>query len=205
MDNNKLENNELIENVSNIKIEKMRYQNNSSSYMLGFSAIGFFILAVFICLNSTQPVVMTALYILIAIFVLLFGFLATEKVKSYNKQFSFVMIGLGVASLLQIFWIPLQLIMYYPKWHSAYYQLLEETDDAKIKELSATIADCLKYLGNIVVESEKGYLPSSGVFRGILAIILFIGSAACFIYSGIICYKKNKLLTQYLESIKISE
>ena len=187
---NNIENNTSLNSVSDLensknKLEMMRYRANSLSYMLGFIAILFSVFAAFISLNSmavNKPVVIVKIFV--NIIVLLLGFLCCEKAKSYSSKGSIVLMVLGVVCIVRIFWIPLQLIVDYAKY-------LETGSGAGLR-LGQTI---------ITTSSATAWLPTSGTFRGILAIVLLICSALAFIASGIIGYIRSKKLTTYLNSI----
>lgn len=177
---NNMENNTSLNSVSDLensknKLEMMRYRVNSLSYMFGFLAILLSVLAAFVCLNSMEP---TKAYVILKIFlniiVLLAGFLCCEKSKSYSTKGSIALIVLGVICVLRIFWIPVQLFTENPNLVG---QVMENTRHA------------------------TAWLPSSGVFRGFLAIVLLSGSAASFIFAGIVGYIRSKKLITYLDSI----
>ena len=57
--------------IDNFKLEKMRYQNNSFSYMFGFLALILSLLAAFIGLNSIAPRAFTIFKVLYNIAILL--------------------------------------------------------------------------------------------------------------------------------------
>lgn len=187
---NNMENNTSLNSVSDLensknKLEMMRYRANGLSYMLGFLAILLSVMAAFISLNSmavNKPTVILKIFINIGI--LLVGFLCCEKAKAYSKAGSIVLIVLGVICVARIFWIPLQLIVDYAKYL--------ETGSANGLGIGQTIA---------VTKYATAWLPSSGTFRGILAISFLIGAALAFISSGVIGYIRSKKLATYLGSI----
>lgn len=235
---------------STLKMEKMRYQNNSISYWLGMLGILLSMFAAFVLLNSATPRAATLIKILMNIAILLFGFMACEKVKAYSKNYSYVMMGIGALCVVRMFWFPIQIITNYISWtdatktkntletsistltndlqnlinektaleanHEVVSQTLldqitnvtnslaDATANPKLTEAISTIAKCEKYIAPALTTAGHNWLPQSGVFRGILAIILLGGAACAFIFSGLICYKKNKELTQYLASINVS-
>ena len=85
--------------------EMMRYRPNTLSHKLGLLGMGASILGAFICLNSmaTQDI-QVLLVILLNIVILLGGFLAAEKAKSYSKAGSIAQIvfgGICAARILQ--------------------------------------------------------------------------------------------------------
>lgn len=200
-------------NTANLKLDKMRYQNNTISYMLGMLGIGLSIFAAFILLNSATPRAMALPKILMNIVILLFGFMSCEKVKAYSKSYSFVMFGIAAINVARIFWIPIQLMYYYNIWYplslekaaieaavsgAAGNATADQT--ARLNEITPIIVNAAKYIGPVIRDGNN-YLPQSGVFRGVFAIILLVGSAVCFAFAGLICYGKNKVLTNYLASL----
>lgn len=200
MINNEFENKGSLNSISDLEFDKnsvemLRYRPNSLSYMLGFGGILCSILAAFISLNSTNPTTFVViLKILLNIVILLGGFLCCEKTKAYSKQASIGMIVFGGICVARIFWIPLQLLTKY----SAYMSAIEAGNEAERLEAA-------KYLGAPITGAQNGganaWLPSSGTFRGVTAIVLLACAAAFFIIAGIIGIKKSKKLTTYLTSI----
>ena len=82
----------IDQEYENLQLEKMRYNNNSISYKLGLGGIVLSLVAMFIGLNSVAPSsILTLFIVLINILVFLFGFLSSEKVKTYSKKYSFYM------------------------------------------------------------------------------------------------------------------
>src|SRR5574344_1200819 len=141
-----------------VKLEKMRYQSNSLSYMYGMLGLLCSIVAMFVALNSVQSQKNPAIIVMILgdIVILLFGFLSCERVKNYDKKFAYVMFGLGGVCIVRIFWVPLQLIVYGTKW------INRNADPTKTTDIEA---ECNKYLGSVITKGT-GYLPDSGIFRG---------------------------------------
>lgn len=77
----------IDQEYENLQLEKMRYNNNSISYKLGLGGIVLSLVAMFIGLNSVAPSsILTLFIVLINILVFLFGFLSSEKVKTYSKN-----------------------------------------------------------------------------------------------------------------------
>lgn len=184
--------NELLKKDANLECEMMRYRNNGLSYKLGFGGIGFSILAAFICLNSFNPnSFLVIVKILMNIAILLFGFLSIEKAKAYSKQGSITLIVLGGINIARIFWVPLLLIIKYTGWLAA--------------ETSVEKDEYAKYLGKTITDRSRNYvnyLPQSGYFRGITAIVLLIVSAAFFIAAGVIGLKRAVKLENYMQTLK---
>ena len=173
---------------SDMQGEMMRYRTNSSSYKYGMLAIAFSVLAAFISLNSIKWTTFDVIIkILGNIVILLFGFLSVEKVKAYNKSYSYVLMAFGAVCIGRIFWFPLMLITDY----TAYLANNLETG-----RLGATI------VGDAMANS---YLPQSGYVRAIIAIVFLVLSAFFFILSGIIAYIKSVRYQQYMQGKDISK
>ena len=191
---NNLEKKELAVNEKvyydkdNMQGEMLRYRANSLSYKYGMLAIVFSILAAFISLNSIQWDVDVIVKILGNIVILLFGFLSVEKVKAYNKRFSYVLMAFGLVCIGRIFWCPLMLIRDYKQY------LIDKT---VIGRLGKTI----------VGEGEFmfAYLPQSGYIRATIAIVFLSLSAVMFLISGVTAYFKAKQYEQYMHGKDISK
>ena len=192
--------NSMSTNVENKELEKvyydqndmhgemMRYRANSSSYKYGMLAIVFSVLAAFISLNSIKWTSFDVIVkILGNIVILLFGFLSIEKVKAYNKNYSYVLMGFGGVCIARIFWFPLMLI----------------TDYAAYLENSSEVGR----LGPTIIGSKiaHAYLPQSGYVRAIIAIVFLSLAAFFFLLSGFIAYKKSNRYHQYMQGKDISK
>lgn len=164
--------------LDNVKKEMLHYRGNSLSYKLAFLGIAFSILAAFICLNSFKPDFLGFLKILMNIAILLFGFLCCEKVKAYSKEASIALCVIGGVCVLRMFWVPLNLMIWFNKFQSG----------------TATKAEASKYLGAILTEDgwDINWLPKDGYFRGVTAMVLLACAAAAFIASGVIGFIKHK-------------
>ena len=188
---------------NNLKLEKMRYQNNSLSYMLGMLGIAASVLAAFMGLNSYKPVVSTIFKILLNIGILLFGFLAIEKTKNYRKQFCIVLIVIGAICFARIFWVPIRLMMYtnYAEaiLKGSYNGALTIEDCQKVL---AEVCCPLQYTDGVFKYSSTGWLPNSGVVRGIMMIIELAIASASFIAAGVIGLRKSIMLENYLTEIE---
>ncbi|HIT44027.1 TPA: hypothetical protein IAA91_04245 [Candidatus Avacholeplasma faecigallinarum] len=201
MINNEMENKGSLNTMSDLEFDKnsvemMRYRANSLSYTLGFVAILCSLFAAFICLNSTQPITFAIiLKIILNIIILLGGFLCCEKAKAYSKNASIGLMVFGGICIARIFWIPLQLIIYYSKYLTAL-----STQDKALEN------EALKYLGLPITGVNTGganaWLPSSGYVRATIAIVLLCLAGLFFILSGIIGYARSKKLNTYLDSLK---
>lgn len=191
---NKVENNEVVEtnekvyyNVNNLEGEMMRYRTNSLSYKLGMLGILFSILAAFLILNSLTWDFTVIFKILLNIIILLFGFLSIEKVKAYSKEYSYVLIGIGVVCALRIFWGPLTLLVDYAKYLG---------DKSNTGKLGPTITS--SYISN-------AYLWQSGYFRGITSMVLLGCAAACFILAGVVGITKSVKYANFIATQDITK
>ena len=206
---NERENKNSLNKMSDLEYTKndtemMRYRVNDLSYKLGLIAMISSLLGAFICLNSIQPRDWQVIFIiLINIVVLLGGFLAAEMVKNYNKKGAIAQLVFGGVCAARIFYIPLLLITHFNSFISLY-KLTDLTDEQR-----STLAANRSFLGKTIIQSYASesnyaisYLPSSGNFRGGLAIAFFAIAAVCFIVAGIIGYKRAIKLSTYMESLK---
>ena len=167
--------------------EMLRYRSNSLSYKYGMLAIVFSILAAFISLNSVKWDLAIIVKILGNIIILLFGFLSVEKVKAYNKKFSYVLMVFGVVCIARIFWCPLILI-------KDYAQFLANP------EVTGRLGQTV--VGNAMMNS---YLPQSGYTRAIIAIVLLVLSSISFLVAGITAYFKSVQYENYMHGKDISK
>ena len=167
--------------------EMLRYRSNSLSYKYGMLAIVFSILAAFISLNSVKWDLAIIVKILGNIIILLFGFLSVEKVKAYNKKFSYVLMVFGVVCIARIFWCPLILIKDYAQFLA---------DPEVTGRLGQTV------VGNAMMNS---YLPQSGYTRAIIAIVLLVLSSISFLVAGITAYFKSVQYENYMHGKDISK
>lgn len=103
--------------IKNIKVEKMRYQNNAGAYALVMLSALTGIVALFTLINYDEfdavdalrvvPDLRIALEIGLGIIVLLVTFLAAEKVKFYQRNWAFYGLPiLAIVNFLRIFNIP---------------------------------------------------------------------------------------------------
>lgn len=178
-----------------LELEELRYTNNKLSQMLGYCALILGLFAALIVLNSVKPGFLPSMiYILGNICLLLVGFLASEKVKAHNKQYSIVMLVIGVIFFLSIFWLPLQLIIHY----GDYLKAVEANDQALLELIKK------KYLGAAITDSPvfQSILPQSGYLRATMSIVLLSLSTVCASFSAVIAYKKSVKLEKYLQANK---
>lgn len=198
---NEMEKNKTMSKMSDLEFDKnsvemMRYRNNKLAYWLGLGGLAFGVLASFVILNSMSPItVQVILCIFLNIFILLSGFLACERAKTYSKKGSIFLGALGVVNILQIFWLPLTIIITYNKWNS-------------ITDLNEKSNYGRDNVGAVITEGGANsihWLSTNGNFRGILAIVFLAISAAFFISGSVIGVMKSKKLNNYLDSLKVEK
>ena len=227
--NNIYENNEHVvdnstveqtEKLSELHLEKMRYNNNSLSYILGLLGIVFSIAACFISLNSINPFgFKTVIKVILNILVLLIGFLASEKVKVYQIKFSYVMYVLGAIAIIRMLWYPLSLLVSYNKFVGLFEYLDGYLTESSYNEavsnssnvLGATIIGSFNKIASIEVAKDQfvivgerigtGYLTMNGYIRAVILFVLLGCCSGCFILSGFINQIKSTKLTNYLVKI----
>lgn len=198
---NEMENKASLDQMSDLefgknKLEMMRYRVNGLSYKLGFAAILCSVFGAFVCLNSINPkTFIVILKILLNIVILLAGFLCVEKTRNYSKQASIGLIVLGGVCAARIFWIPIQLMTYY----NIYVNAIKSGDTAAQAKATEIIG---KPITGFFTNGSVRWLPYSGNFRGILAIVLLASAAAFFILAGVVGFIRSQKLSQYLDSIK---
>ena len=97
--------------ISNIKVDKMRYQANSLSFGLVMLSLLPSIISLFATITPPAVVstVTTGIEILLSILLLLVTFLAGEKAKAYQKKWGITLIVIAVIHILRIFFEPLKL------------------------------------------------------------------------------------------------
>lgn len=198
---NEMEKNKTMSKMSDLEFDKnsvemMRYRNNKLAYWLGLGGLAFGVLASFVILNSMSPItVQVILCIFLNIFILLSGFLACERTKTYSRNGSIFLGALGVVNILQIFWLPLTIIITYNKWNS-------------ITDLTEQSSYGRDNVGAVITEGGANsihWLSTNGNFRGILAIVFLAISAAFFISGAVIGVMKSNKLNNYLDSLKVEK
>ncbi len=188
---------------NNLKLEKMRYNNNSISYTLGLIAILFSIIATFVLLNSSAPRFSVFVKIILNILVLLFGFLATEKVKNYQLKYSYTLYGIGIICYARILWYPLQLIINYHLFlTNTTYDSVKKTRIYNEDVTDELVAKISKILAPVVKGESSPILPQSAYTRAGIAIACLLIAGSCFIAAAYIGQKKSIALSNYLNSIK---
>ena len=201
---NEVENTNSLNQMSDLEhdknqLEMMRYRENHLSYNIGIIGIFASLLACFISLNSTNPITaVVVIKVLLNIIILLGGFLCIEKAKAYSKQGSIGLMVFGGICFARIFWIPLQLLTYFPKYMD--FVNKKTTDNSYEKYLGKTVTSAYA-----ATSGSYRWLPASGTFRGIFAIVLLVLAAATFIAAGVIGYIRSKKLNTYLDSLKVNE
>ncbi len=179
-------------------VEMMRYRANALSSKLGIFAMFISLFGAFICLNSFKPHdFQVFIIIMLNIVILLGGFLACERAKSYSKGGSIALIIFGAICAVRIFYIPIILIDNYV----AYQECVDANDfkSQKYKDAYENLA------GTITATNGSRYavrfMTSNGTGRAIMAMICFAAAAGLFIAAGIIGVMRSKKLSSYLESI----
>ena len=201
---NEVENNNSLNQMSDLEhdkneLEMMRYRENRLSYNIGILGIFASLFACFVCLNSTNPItVVVVAKVLLNIVILLGGFLCIEKAKAYSKKASIGLIVFGGICVLRIFWIPLQLIMYFAQYKD--FLAGKTTDTTYSNYLGKTITSA--YAAN---SGSYRWLSADGNFRGIFAIVLLLIAASTFIVAGVIGFIRSTKLNRYLDSLKVNE
>lgn len=206
-------NNVLMEDSQTLKLEKMRYNNNSLSYKIGLVGIAFSLLAMFFALNSVNPnSVGTVVAILINILVFLFGFLCCEKVKVYQKKYAYGMIGISVVCFARIFWYPIVLFKAYNKFMDV---LGDGKTSTKFEEAVKASPNLGASIQGKFIETDydkindvyfgyrkaTGYLTANGNVRGVFIIIFLAIASAAFLTSAIITIKKSTALEKHLANV----
>ena len=198
---NEMEKNKTMSKMSDLEFDKnsvemMRYRNNKLAYSLGLGGLAFGVLASFIILNSMSAItVQVILCIFLNIFMLLTGFLACERTKTYSRNGSIYLGVLGGINVLQIFWLPLTIITTYNKWNSI--------TDANEKSSYGR-----ENVGAVITEGGANsihWLSTSGNFRGVLAIVFLVISAAFYIGAAVLGVMKSNKLNNYLNSLKVEK
>lgn len=195
---NNVENNEVVRSTTekiyydanNIEGQMLRYRTNSLSYKLGMGAILCSVLASFISLNSLVWNASVIIKILGNIIILLFGFLSVEKVKSYSKEYSFVLCGIGAVCFARIFWGPLQLMIWYGKYKA-----------------DPSNPDLNKHLGPTIMGDYKtqAYLTQNADIRAVIAIVLLVITTVLFVAAGIIGLIRAKKYAAYMSTQDVTK
>jgi hypothetical protein len=183
-------------------VEMMRYRPNGLSHKLGLLAMAFSIFGAFICLNSIKAGdVQVLIIILLNIVILLGGFLAAERAKTYSYKGSIALVVFGGICVARMFYVPIVLMTNYATYTSLFGK--ENLTEEQTKQL----ANATSQLGETITYKDTGaqavaFLPSDGNFRGIFAMVIFALAAAAFIAAGVIGIMRSRKLSTYLDSIK---
>jgi hypothetical protein len=180
--------------------EMSRYRVNGLTYRLALLGMGTSLFACLVLLNSMAPNIHSFIIVMINIVVLLGGFLAAERAKSYSFGGSVALVVFGGVSIARIFYTPIILIWANNKFLDNY----KGADDAAVKKTK----EAMDYVGPSITESYYkhqyafAYLFHNGLFRAIFVMVILGISGAAFISAGIIGMKRSRRLSTYLESIK---
>ncbi len=178
-------------------VEMMRYRSNGLSHKLGLLGMAFSTIGMFICLNSLKPNnIQVLLIVLMNIVIILGGFLACEKSKSYSAKGSIALSVFGAVCALRIFYVPIILIKQFNKYDAAY----KAADRIAMNEAANYLDDTITSYYNGTY--ANAFLSHSGNVRAVLAIICFALAAAGFIAAGVIGVMRSRKLSTYLDSIK---
>jgi len=90
------------------KYERLHYQRNNFSYWFCLLAILFDVLYMCGVIAPLQivPDINIGLDVVFNILFLLFVFLGSEKLKTYNKNWGYYIIGIAIVQIIRIFYIP---------------------------------------------------------------------------------------------------
>ena len=183
-------------------VEMMRYRPNGLSHKIGLLGMGMSLFGAFICLNSIKAGDFQVLIIIMLnIVILLGGFLACERAKTYSYKGSIALAVFGGICVARMFYIPIVLFTNYATYTSLYGKA--DLTEAESKALDGAISQ----LGETITYKNGGqeavaFLPSDGYFRGIFAMVLFALAGAAFIAAGVIGIMRSRKLSTYLDSIK---
>lgn len=184
-----------IVDIENVRNEKLRYQKNSISYLLGLLGVLMSLFAGFVGLNTVYPKWIVTVKIGLNVIILLFGFASAENIKNYRKSAAYIFFAFAVIDVLRIFWYPVTMIS---KWRK--YESLKYTDLPKAKLI---LSENFSKVVSTNQDAGRGWLPQSGTFRGIFMMIFLIVSAVLFAFSGYIGLSKTNRLQKYLKSINV--
>lgn len=186
-------------------VEMMRYRDNKMAYWFALGGMVFSLLACFMGLNTlTASTANTMVAIFINIIVLLGGFLAAERTKSYNVNGCIAVIVFGGVSVARIFYYPLLIMINFNTFMGLVDGEIANTLTEAEKETYTNAYNMLgpsvtsKYLGKNV--SNAFFFPN-GNARAITMIVMLSISAGMFIAGGIIGFMRARKLNTYLESI----
>ncbi|MDO4197600.1 MAG: hypothetical protein Q4D13_01255 [Erysipelotrichaceae bacterium] len=96
---------------TDVKLDRMRYKNDSVPEMLAILAIVFNVLYFFSIYETNADFFYTyfiGMSIIVNLLFLLVCFLSSEEVKNYHSTYAYVMIGLAVLQVIRIFYYPMK-------------------------------------------------------------------------------------------------
>ena len=168
-----------LTNIEDIKVDKMRYQANKSSYWLALLSVVLLAIAGFMSITYSSfsndanelrvnPNYQIAIDIALLIIMLLATFLGAEKMKNYQKKWSIGMFVLAAINVARIFFVP-------TIFHNQY----------------------LNYMNNIDTVAPGG-LPTS---RYIIIVIVMVAAIALQIAGGVINYIKTTKLEKHIREL----
>ena len=182
------------------QVEMSRYRVNGLTYRLALLGMATSLFACLVLLNSMAPNIHSFIVVMINIVVLLGGFLAAEKAKSYSMGGSIALGVFGGVTVARMFYTPIILIWFFRQFMNNY-QLSDASALQKTKKAQ-------EYVGPSITESyykhqqAYAYLYHNGYFRAIFIMILLGISAASFIVACVFGIMRSRKLTRYLDSIK---
>ncbi len=98
-------------NITDVKSDRMRYTKNKISATLSYVAIlfnAFYFVSVYSSdVGKYYYTLQIGISVIYNLLFMLFTFLGSEGVKSYDYKFSALLIGLGVMQIVRIFGIPI--------------------------------------------------------------------------------------------------
>jgi len=139
-----------------LKIDRMRFQPNKTSYYLGLLGFVAYIIYLAATLDYIPKNIFLGLEIMIDLVFLMTLFYGMEKVKNYNLRWSFYMIILGIINILRALWHPIVLGT-----------IDELMDKAVISGISIIIAGVLIIISGIIGMRKSrllsNYLKKTGL------------------------------------------
>lgn len=148
-------------NIKDIKTDRMRYTKNTISANLAYFAIVFNALY-FISIYSSDvknyyynlEIGISVVYNLLF---MLFVFLASEGVKSYDLKYSFVLAGIGALQIVRIFGIPMDAYYTFIELKKNQYLQVMEADQFYICVAYLSISAACAIIGGIIafIKSKK--------------------------------------------------
>ncbi len=160
--------------------EMIRYHKNSFGFwmcMLAIISQCFAFMFVYHCLNPFIPSFTTTVDVVINIIFLLFVFLASEKLKTYDVKWGYIVIGIGLVNLIRI------------------YTYMFSSDIVVSK--SNIVTESL-YSSGLNMGDKITSIPAHFF---IMSIVLYVFVAVFLTFGGIVTIKKGTVLKKYLASL----